>query len=353
MIIPTDLDLNWLFEVFMIVLLTSFLYLLQKKIFNKNFKTDQIALDDGAKVLLIKAVHKPILGSIWLIGLYVALLAIKPDSTNNIFWMILDEIKGVGLIILFMWFAYKAINGYEIHFVNKSKTNKTMLDVTSIHALVQLLKISVLVTAIISLMKVFNMDITALITVGGIGGVGIAFAAKELLANFFGGLLIILDRPFEVGDWIRSPDKDIEGTVEHIGWRLTRIRTFDKRPRYIPNSVFLTLVVDNASRMSHRRIKTQFGLRYEDSKRIDKILHETEEMLRNHPEIDSTQTLMVKLIAFGESSLDIMIYTFTKTTNWVKFQSVQQDVFLKILEIVSKNGAECAFPTREIMVTKS
>lgn len=147
-----------------------------------------------------------------------------------------------------------------MHFVNRSKTLKTMSNITSIHAIVQLLKIIVLVTAILSLMRVFKMDITALVTLGGIGGVGIAFATKELLANFFGGLLIILDRPFEVGDWIRSPDKQIEGTAEHIGWRLTRIRTFDKRPRYIPNSIFLTLVVENASRMSHRRIKTKFGM---------------------------------------------------------------------------------------------
>lgn len=348
-----EVSLSWLIQLFVIIFITTTFFLLQKKIFNKHFKSDRITLNDGMNAVLIKALNKPLLGLIWLVGIYIALEAVKPFHATSIFWDIIDEIKGVGVTVLFMWFANKTINGYEMHFVHRSKTMKTMLDVTSIHALVQLLKISVIVTGSLALMRVFDMDITALVTVGGIGGVGIAFAAKELLANFFGGLLIILDRPFEVGDWIRSPDKEIEGTVEHIGWRLTRIRTFDKRPRYIPNSVFLTLVVENASRMTHRRIKTQFGLRYIDAPVVDKILAETESMLRNHPEIDANQTLMVKLIAFGESSLDILIYTFTKTTNWIQFQTVQQDVFLKILKIVEDNGAECAFPTREVLITNA
>lgn len=345
--------LSSLIETLLILFVTSFVHFLQKRIFNKNFNSDRVTLNDSANVVLIKSLHRPLLFLIWIVGVYIALLAMKPTDDASFFWQIIDEIKGVGIVILFIWFANKAINGYEMHFVNRSKTLKTMLDITSIHAIVQLLKIIVLVTAILSLMRVFNMDITALVTVGGIGGVGIAFAAKELLANFFGGLLIILDRPFEVGDWIRSPDKQIEGTVEHIGWRLTRIRTFDKRPRYIPNAIFLTLVVENASRMSHRRIKTQFGLRYKDALKVDKVLAEIEEMLRNYDEIDATQTLMVKLIAFGESSLDIMVYTFTKTTNWVHFQTVQQQVFLNIIEIVTRNGAECAFPTRELLITES
>ena len=84
---------------------------------------------------------------------------------------------------------------------------------------------------------------------GGIGGIAIGFAAKDLLANFFGALMIFLDRPFSIGDWIRSPDREIEGVVEDIGWRSTKIRTFDKRPLFIPNSAFASLTVENASKM--------------------------------------------------------------------------------------------------------
>ena len=113
-------------------------------------------------------------------------------------------------------------------------------------------------------MQLFDYSVSGLLAFGGIGGIAVGFAAKDLLANFFGGLMIYLDRPFSVGDWIRSPDKEIEGTVEDIGWRLTRIRTFDKRPLYIPNSIFASISVENPSRMSNRRIYEKIGIRYDD-----------------------------------------------------------------------------------------
>ena len=103
-------------------------------------------------------------------------------------------------------------------------------------------------------MQALGYSISGVLAFGGIGGIAVGFAAKDLLANFFGGLMIYLDRPFSVGDWIRSPDKNIEGTVEEIGWRLTRIRTFDKRPLYVPNSTFTQISVENPSRMLNRRI---------------------------------------------------------------------------------------------------
>ena len=156
------------------------------------------------------------------------------------------------------------------------------------------------------------------------------------------------NRPFKVGDWIRSPDKPIEGTVEYIGWRVTRIRTFDKRPLYVPNGSFLTISVENPSRMTNRRIKTNVGIRYQDAEKMDTIVDDVKSMLMKHPEIDTNQTLIVNMVEFGASSLNFMVYTFTKTTNWVKFQEVQHDVFLKILAIIDSHDAECAFPTQTL-----
>ena len=160
--------------------------------------------------------------------------------------------------------------------------------------------------------------------------------------------MIYLDRPFSVGDWIRSPDQNIEGTVENIGWRLSRIRTFDKRPLYIPNSTFARISVENPSRMTNRRIYETIGLRYEDINKVDSILKEITTMLQTHPDIDTGQTLMVNFTTFAASSLDFFVYTFTKTTNWQEFHRVKQDVLLKIADIISKHGAEIAFPTRTL-----
>ena len=173
----------------------------------------------------------------------------------------------------------------------------------------------------------------------------IGFAAKDLLSNFFGGLMLYLDRPFAVGDWIRSPDKNIEGTVENIGWRLTMIRTFNKRPLYVPNSTFASISVENPSRMTHRRIKETIGVRYDDGSKLEAIIEDVREMLRHHNEIDTRQTLMVNFNSFAPSSLDFFIYTFTKTTNWVKYHRVKQDVLFRIMQIIEQHGAEIAFPT--------
>ncbi|MDA0423769.1 mechanosensitive ion channel family protein, partial [Stutzerimonas frequens] len=151
-----------------------------------------------------------------------------------------------------------------------------------------------------------------------------------------------------VGDWIRSPDKEIEGTVEYIGWRLTRIRTFDKRPLYVPNATFANIAVENPSRMSNRRIYEHIGVRYDDAAKVKQIVDGVREMLRAHPEIDTRQTLIVHLNRFGPSSLDFMVYTFTKTTNWVKFHEIKEDVMLKIADIIFSHGAEFAFPTQTV-----
>ena len=138
--------------------------------------------------------------------------------------------------------------------------------------------------------------------------------------------------------------------MENIGWRLTCIRTFDKRPLYVPNSVFTTIAVENPSRMTNRRIKETIGIRYDDADKMDVIIKDVTEMLKQHEAIDTTQTLIVNFNSFAPSSLDFFIYTFTRTTNWVKFHEIKQDVLLKILRIVEQHGAQVAFPTSTLHV---
>jgi MscS family membrane protein len=159
-----------------------------------------------------------------------------------------------------------------------------------------------------------------------------------------------LDRPFSVGDWIRSPDRDIEGTVESIGWRVTQIRTFDQRPLYVPNSVFTEVSVENPSRMNNRRIYETFGIRYDDLSRMPGIVAEVHQMLVAHEDIAQERTLMVNFVTFGDSTLDFFVYSFTKTTDWATFHAVKQDVLLKIADIVAAHDAEFAFPTQTLQL---
>ncbi|HAZ78626.1 MAG TPA: mechanosensitive ion channel protein MscS, partial [Porticoccaceae bacterium] len=226
------------------------------------------------------------------------------------------------------------------------------VDPTTVRAVAKLLRASVLITAILISMQLFGYSISGLLAFGGIGGIAVGFAAKDLLANFFGGLMIYLDRPFSVGDWVRSPDKEIEGTVEDVGWRLTRIRTFDKRPLYIPNAVFANISVENPSRMTNRRIYETVGIRYADIATMESIISEVTQMLIQHKEIDSEQTMIVNFNRFSASSLDFFIYTFTKTTDWVKYHNIKQDVLLKVAKVIDTNGAEIAFKTSTIHIEK-
>lgn len=205
-----------------------------------------------------------------------------------------------------------------------------------------------LITTALVIMQTLGYSVSGVLAFGGIGGLAVGFAAKDLLANFFGGLMIYLDRPFKVGDWIRSPDKQIEGTVEDIGWRQTRIRTFDKRPLYVPNATFANISVENPSRMTNRRIYEYVGVRYDDSAQLTGIIAEVKSMLLAHPEIDTKQTLIVNFDRFGPSSLDFFIYTFTKTTNWIRFHEIKQDVMVNVMNIIEKNGASIAFPTTTV-----
>jgi len=208
----------------------------------------------------------------------------------------------------------------------------------------------VIITAVLIALQTLGYSISGVLAFGGVGGIAIGFAAKDLLANFFGGFIIHLDRPFKVGDWIRSPDRNIEGTVEQIGWRMCTIRTFDKRPLYVPNATFTTIAVENPSRMLHRRISETIGVRYEDIDRVQDIVSDIRAMLNNHNEIEVSQTLIVNFLTFSHSTLDIMVYTFTKTREWEKYHEVKQDVLLKISDIIVGHGAEMAFPTQTLHV---
>ncbi|MYI01266.1 MAG: mechanosensitive ion channel, partial [Gammaproteobacteria bacterium] len=136
--------------------------------------------------------------------------------------------------------------------------------------------------------------------------------------------------------------------VEKIGWRLTIVRTFDKRPLYVPNSVFNKLSLENPSRMSHRRIYETIGIRYQDADKMGVIVEDVKAMLLAHEEIDTSQTMIVNFNYFAPSSLDFFVYTFTRTTNWIRFHEIKQDVLLRIVAIIHSHDADIAFPTTTI-----
>ena len=340
----------WIWQVFPVVLLTLFANHFARFIMDrleKQFKKTHNLWDDA----LFEAAKSPLSYLIWLMGFawVIAILELQSDAAIFSFFSPLLDIL---VIALLTWFLLRLVHQIEQRLINRpSKSADDSVDPTTVHALGKLVRTAVFITASLVVLQSMGYSVSGVLAFGGIGGIAVGFAAKDLLANFFGGLMVYMDRPFAIGDWIRSPDKQIEGTVEHIGWRQTRIRTFDKRPLYVPNSTFAQISVENPSRMSNRRIYETIGIRYDDAAQLRGIVADVKQMLKNHPEIDTNQTLIVNFNSFAASSLDFFIYTFTKTTQWVKFHEIKQDVLLSVFDIIVEHGADIAYPTSTIKMS--
>lgn len=338
----------WALTIFLVVLAALLLDFLQRRLMKRLGALVEVSENRWDNALFDAAV-RPLSILIWLIGISLAAELVPVfDDSGQLGDGLVQKIRQVGMVFAMTWFLVSFIKNIEDNIIAKARKENHPVDQTTVHALGRVLRITVVVTASLVALDTLGFNIAGLMAAGGIGGFAIGFAAKDILANFFGGVTVFIDRPFGIGDWIVLGEKNIEGTVEDIGWRQTTIRKFDKRPVYVPNAIFTTASVENPSRMTHRRIRETIGLRYDDIACMDTITAQVKEMLVAHPEIDESQTTMVNFDMFGPSSLDFFIYCMTHTVNWQKFHAVKQDVLLKICDIIEQNGAGIAFPTRTL-----
>ncbi len=337
---------SWVVQVFVVVLATALLAFASSRLvarLHPTLKRTPSVWDES----LVEAIGPPLRVFLWVAGIAFAIEIIQNEVGATIFEAV-DPIRDVGLIAAVAWFPVRFIRIAEVNFIADREAKGEEVDRATLDAIVKLLRLSVMITGFLVALQTLGFSISGVLAFGGIGGIAVGFAAKDLLANFFGGLMIYLDRPFAIGDWIRSPDRQIEGTVERIGWRLTVIRGFDTRPLYIPNSAFANIAVENPSRMRNRRIYETIGIRYDDVAKMGAIVADVESMLRTHADIDADQFLMVNFDAFAPSSLDFFVYCYTRTTGWAQFHQVKQDVLLRIADIIAGHGAEIAFPTSTV-----
>ena len=341
----------WMFAAFGVIGAALLLNLVLRRIFNRlharALDSHHYYWDDA----VVQALRRPLACGVLVGGVGVA-LEIAHDA-GGLPRLVPDGALRMAVVALLAWFLVRLVNEGEQGIAAGYEDKGEPYDRTTLDAIAKLLRMAVLVVASLVVLQTLGVSIAGVLAVGGMGGIAVGFAARDLLANFFGGLMIYLDRPFAVGDWIRSPDREIEGTVEQIGWRQTRIRTFDRRPLYVPNSVFTTIAVENPSRMQNRRIYETIGLRYDDAGKLADVVADVERMLRAHPEIDTKRILMVNFNTFAPSSLDFFVYTFTKETDWARFHRIKQDVLLKILDIIESHGAQAAFPTSTVHVPEA
>ena len=336
-----------------ITLITLFLFFIKNKLINVIFALSQ-KTNTVYDELILFSIKTPstyliIFGYIFVITDYFnknEVLSLNFSLSAAIFSLI---------VIIISWSLLRGLNYYlqlKPFTKNLSSEDDITLITETYEIVVRILKILVVVITALIIMQEIGLSISGLLAFGGVGGLIVGLAAKDLLSNFFGGMMIFFDRPFRVGEFIKSPDRNIEGIVEKIGWRLTVVRTFSKNVLYIPNTAFSSIIVENATRMSNRRINETIGIRYDDLSKMTDIIQDVNNILESNPDIDQTQKAKVYFKSFSASSCDFFIYAFTKTKDWEEFLRIKQDVLLKVAEIIEQHNAEIAYPTTTVFINK-
>jgi MscS family membrane protein len=328
-------------------------------------KTDALTMED------VEPVKSPISNLIKLYGLQLALsvLTYKSGSFEFIdlafYFLYLINFVRLSFVLIDIF-----INFYFLGVKKKKNIQKREL----LNLVVSVVKVVIIIASLLLFLRRLGIDITAFVASLGIGGLAIAMASKDTIANFFGSLKIIFDNSFSQGDWIAVGD--VEGTVVELGFVSTKIRTFDNALISLPNSNLANTAVKNYSKRSiGRRIKMKVGVTYDaKQENLQKAIEDIRAMLINHPKIATDEkvkvrkkknilvnvndkvgiktTLLVYLDELADSSINILIYAFTTTVQWQEWLEVKEDILFKIMKIIEDNNLEFAFPSQSLYIEK-
>ena len=273
---------------------------------------------------------------------------------ENALELFLTIVKTLIAFVLF-WAVYNILTPLssvlETVLSKLTQKSETLFAEEFTQLIIRALKIAVMVVGFIIILSQWGINVVPLLGGLGILGMAVGFGAQDSIANIFGGIKILLDGQFRRGDWIQTPD--IEGIVSEIGIATTKVREFDKAITSIPNKRMSESTIKNYSRMTNRRVKMTIGVEYRSTaNQLENIVYRIREYLQSNPDIAQPETepvaQMVHLVNFGKSSIDISLYYFTKTTNWVEWRRVVHENIIEYKRIVELEGAAFAFPTQSI-----
>ncbi|ARS53810.1 mechanosensitive ion channel family protein [Kushneria konosiri] len=300
---------------------------------------------------LVHALRGPLRLWLWLGGLCSILTLGAQGLGISGITFYASLIFGLSTLAIIFWVEVRLMQRLEQRLVFPPAHSKAKpVDQTSASAITKITGALTLILVLLMALQMLGVSVSSLLAVGGAGGILIGFAARDVMANFFGGMVVHLDKPFQVGHWIRSPDREIEGMVEDIGWRLTRIRTFSGPPIYVPNAVFSRIIVETPSRMHVRLLWETIGIRYQDADKVEAITGDIAEMLEKNEDVENDEFITVSVSGYGEYSINIMVYALTKVVDWQQYNIAKQNILLSVCDIVYDHGAELAIPASRIHV---
>ncbi|MED4224578.1 mechanosensitive ion channel family protein [Neobacillus cucumis] len=281
-----------------------------------------------------------------IVGLYVAMDYFPFIEQHNA--LFLKFLRSM-IIVLITWGLFNLsspTSGLIISF-NQKLNNK--IDLILIPFISRIIRVIIVAISISIIGQEFNYDVNGLVAGLGLGGLAFALAAKEAVGNLIGGVVIVTEKPFSIGEWILTPS--VEGIVEDINFRSTKVRTFSQALVTVPNATLANEAITNWSRMGKRKIDFHLGLNYHTTKEeIKRVVGRIEQLLRTHDEIHQ-DTIMVAFDNYNESSLDILVYFFTNSTVWAEHVKTKHEINLEIMGILEEEGVEVAFPSRTIYVS--
>jgi MscS family membrane protein len=245
-----------------------------------------------------------------------------------------------------IWSAFRLVDIFDAYCSSRAALTENKFDDLLVPMITKSVKVFVVVMGIIFAADNLNIDVTSLLAGLGLGGLAFALAAKDLLGNFFGSITVLLDRPFSIGDWVVIGD--IEGIVEQVGFRSTRIRTFDSSLITMPNSILTTTKIDNMGARPYRRMKTLLSLTYDTSpEKIEAFCAGIRHLVERHPHMRKDY-YQVYFNQYGADSLGILVYVFWTTPDWATELKERHRFLLDILRLAKQLGVEFAFPTQTL-----
>ena len=337
----------WRLVVAALIIFAGFL---SRKLVVALFKRSLESLAKGTKAQwdddLVRMLPTPLSVAIQLVLWYFALgfldLPSEPYDTQLLAFQGLK----VAIAVTVAWTAFRLVDVFTLAMERLSAKTDSKLDDQIVPLLRKTFKILISVTVFVMVVQNLGYSVAGLLASLGVGGLALALAAQDTVANFFGSVVIFTDRPFQVGDWVEF--NGIEGDVEEVGFRTTRIRRFDKSLITVPNSKFSTNAITNHSVRPKRRLDFTVGVTYETKPdQLKKLVDEIRELVKSFDGVDRGFQF-VHFTEMGATSLNVRVYCFTETINWVKHLEVREALMLRVMEIVQAHGLEMAFPTQTL-----
>lgn len=331
----------------LLALLIFFAFMLLRNLFTRfiltaigrAIKRTQTELDDR----VLDALTKPIRFIPVVMGIFFATSILQVDEDTRTFF---NNINRSLVAFTLFWALYRAVTPIGSVLMKAS----AFLSTAMVDWLTKAAKVAFILLGGATILEMWGISVGPIIAGLGLFGVALALGAQDLFKNLIAGIFVIGERRFYPGDWI-NVDAVVEGTVERIGFRTTMVRRFDKAPVYVPNSKLSDNAVTNFSRMTHRRIKWLIGVKYTTTKeQLRTIRDEIEAYIHGNEEFASPSDVatFVRIDAFSDNAIDILLYCFTRTTNWGEWLAIKEQLALKIKEIVEGAGSGFAIPSRAL-----